>query len=147
MLKTTYKVNNTSTKLIEVLLKSIDKLGIKKTIKVLEVSHKNTDKNKQLQDLVILNTCNKFGITHKTLIYGRQNIPDRTNAIGVCAILLSRLCKLTQREIGYILNKESTNINKYIKRYEHLDSSFKNDKEILIKITEIESACNEFYNS
>ena len=55
--------------------------------------------------------------------------------------------ELTQREIGYILNKESTNINKYIKRYEHLDNSFKNDKEILIKITEIESACNEFYNS
>jgi len=138
-------VKNTSTKLIEVLFKTIDRVGIKKTIKVLEVSQKDINHNKHLQDLIILNTCNKFGITEKTLLFGRQNIANRTNAIGVCSVLLSRLCKLSQREISYILHKEPTNINKYIKKFEHLDAQFKNDKELIIIINDIEKECNEYF--
>tara|TARA_R110002110_G_scaffold100922_6_gene256800 strand:+ start:1726 stop:2157 length:432 start_codon:yes stop_codon:yes gene_type:complete len=138
-------VKNTSTKLIEVLLKTIDRVGIKKTIKVLEVSQQDKNQNKHLQELIIISTCNKFGITEKTLLFGRQNIANRTNAIGVVSVLLSRLCKLSQREVSYILHKEPTNINKYIKKFEHLDASFKNDKELIVMMNDIESECNEYF--
>ena len=138
-------MKNTSTKLIEVLLKTIDRVGIKKTIKVLEVSQQDINTNKHLHDLIIMNTCNKFGITEKTLLYGRQNIANRTNAIGICSVLLARICKLSQREISYILHKEPTNINKYIKKFEHLDLKFKTDKELIIKMNEIEQECNEYF--
>tara|TARA_Y100001937_G_C7109226_1_gene326694 strand:- start:432 stop:866 length:435 start_codon:yes stop_codon:yes gene_type:complete len=136
---------NVSATLIEVLLKSIDRVGIKKTIKVLELSQNSVNEVEIKKGLIILNTCNAFGISEKTLINGRKNIPNRTNAIGVCALLLLRLCKLTQREIAYILKKEPSNINKYIKRYDNLDKNFKNDLEILLKIQSIEKQTLEFY--
>ena len=138
-------MKNTSTTLIEVLLKTIDKVGLKKTIEVLEISHKNSDDKKLKQGIIILTTCNYFGISQKTLLTGRKNIVDRTNAIGVCAVLLQRLCKYSQREISYILRKEPTNINKYIKRFDNLDKNFKTDNELLFKIDNIEKECIKYY--
>jgi len=120
-------------------------MGIKRTIKVLEVSHKNVNDIDLLKGLILLNTCNTFGITEKTLLSGRKNVANRTNAIGVCAVLLLRLCKFTQREISEILKKEPTNINKYIKRYENLDKNFKADFEIMYKMKEIEKETIRFY--
>ena len=138
-------MKNTSTTLIEVLLKTIDKVGLKKTIEVLEISHKNSDDKKLKQGIIILTTCNYFGISQKTLLTGRKNIVDRTNAIGVCAVLLQRLCKYSQREISYILRKEPTNINKYIKRFDNLDQNFKTDNELLFKIDNIQKECIQYY--
>ena len=138
-------MKNTSTTLIEVLLKTIDKVGLKKTIEVLEISHKNSDDKKLKQGIIILTTCNYFGISQKTLLTGRKNIVDRTNAIGVCAVLLQRLCKYSQREISYILRKEPTNINKYIKRFDNLDKNFKTDNELLFKIDNIQKECIQYY--
>ena len=128
---------NSSTILIEVLLKTIDKMGIKKTIQVLEISHNYTDDNKKLIDLIILNTCNKFGISQKTLLLGRKNEQSRTNAIGICAVLLLRMCKLSQREISDLLRKDPTLINKYIRKYETLDAKFKDDLNVIEKMDEI----------
>ncbi len=138
-------MKNTSTTLIEVLLKTIDKVGIKKTIEVLEISHKNKDDKKLLQGLILLTTCSHFSISEKILLTGRKNIADRTNAIGVTAVLLKRMCKYSQREISYILRKEPTNINKYLKRFDNLDVNFKTDNDLLIKIKSIENECVRHY--
>jgi hypothetical protein len=138
-------VKNISTTLIEVLLRTIDKVGIKKTIKVLEISYQNTDDRKIFQGLILLTTCSVFGISEKTLLTGRKNIADRTNAIGVSAFLLKKMCKYSQREISYILRKEATNINKYIKRFENLDVNFKSDNDLLIKMRLIEEECMRHY--
>tara|TARA_Y100000389_G_scaffold65107_1_gene61146 strand:+ start:3225 stop:3668 length:444 start_codon:yes stop_codon:yes gene_type:complete len=135
-----------STTLIEVLLKSIDRVGIKKTIKVLEITQNSVNDIELIKGAIILNTCNAFAISEKTLINGRKNVANRTNAIGVCALLLVRMCKLTQREVAYILKKEPSNINKYLKKYDNLDKNFKNDLEILFKIQEIERETLEFYD-
>ena len=128
---------NSSTILIEVLLKTIDKMGIKKTIQVLEISHNYTDENKKLIDLIMLNTCNQFGISQNTLLLGRKNEQSRTNAIGVCAVLLLRMCKLSQREISDLLRKDPTLINKYIRKYETLDAKFKDDLDVIEKMDTI----------
>jgi hypothetical protein len=130
-------VKNTSTILIEVLLKTIDKMGIKKTIQVLEVSHSYSDDSKQLVQLIILNSCNHFGITDTNLKIGRDNNPNRTNAIGVCSVLLLRMVKLSQREISDLLHKDTTLINKYIRKFQNLDPNFKGDAEVLRKMEEI----------
>jgi len=128
---------NSSTQLIEVLLKSIDKMGIKKTIQILEVSQNFSDDNKSLIETIIVVTCNHFNISHSVLINGRKNIPNRTNAIGICAVLLLRICKLSQREISAILKKDASLINKYIKRFDNLDSNFKDDLELKNKMNSI----------
>ena len=74
-----------STTLIEVLLKSIDRVGIKKTIKVLEITQNSVNEIELIKGAIILNTCNSFAISEKTLINGRKNVANRTNAVGVCA--------------------------------------------------------------
>lgn len=135
---------NSSTILIEVLLKTIDKMGIKKTIQVLEISNNHTDDNQKKVDYILLMTCNHFGISQNILLNGRKNIPNRTNAILVSSILLFTMCKLSQREISNILRKDPSLINKYIKKYDTLDATkFKEDADILNKIDLIKSDINK----
>jgi hypothetical protein len=74
------KMHNTSTILIEVLLKTIDKMGIKKTIQVLQISQSLTDENKKVINLIIANTCKHFQISEDNLKHGRGKI-NRTNAL------------------------------------------------------------------
>jgi hypothetical protein len=54
---------NHSIVLIEVLLKTIDKMGIKKTIQVLEIGTKSTSEEQIIVEAIIANTTKEFNIT------------------------------------------------------------------------------------
>ena len=133
-----------SINLVETLLYSIEKLGIKKTIKVLQVYQEEDNEVERIKQAIINCTCVRFNISEKTLKKGRKNIPERTDAIGVSALLLNDMCKFSQKRIALILEKETTNINKYIKRYSKLDKNNKLDKKIIDKIEVIK---NDVLNS
>ena len=133
-----------SINLVETLLYSIERLGIKKTIKVLQVYQVEDDEVEQMKQAIINCTCVRFNISEKTLKKGRKNIPERTEAIGVTALLLKDMRKFSQKRIALILEKEKTNINKYIKKYSKLDNKNKLDKEIIDKIEVIK---NDVLNS
>jgi len=137
LLNFNYNLKNKSTLLIEVLLKTIDKMGISKTIQVLEVSHNYTDKEKLLIQTIVLNSCKYFDIDEKTLFNGRKNTANRINAIGVASVLLHRHCNISQREISNILKKDATLINRYIKKYQSLDPNFKLDLIVIEKMEQI----------
>ena len=128
-----------SAQLIEVLLKTIDKIGISKTIQVLEVSHNFNDSQARLIKTIVITTCKHFDIDEKILLNGRKNSANRTNAIGVSSVLLFRMCDITQREISDILKKDATLINRYIKKYQNLDPNFKLDAIVLAKMDEIKN--------
>lgn len=125
MLNFSNDLKGKSAYLIEVLLKTIDKLGISKTIEVLEISHNYSDSKARLIKLIIITTCKNFDIDEKTLLKGRKNTPSRTDAIGVSSVLLNQMCDITQREIADILKKDATLINRYIKKYQNLDVNWK----------------------
>lgn len=137
MLNFNNNLKNKSTLLIEVLLKTIDKMGITKTIQVLEVSQNYTDKEKLLIQTIVLNSCKYFDIDEKTLFNGRKNTANRINAIGVASVLLHRHCNISQREISNILKKDATLINRYIKKYQSLDPNFKLDAIVIEKMEQI----------
>jgi hypothetical protein len=134
-----YMSKKDSKLLIEVLLKTIDRVGIKKTIESLEITEVHITENQVLQEIIVKETCKEFGINKRTLVLGRKNNPSRTNAIGVCCVLVSRLCKISQSDIGKLLRKDVSNVNKYIKKCENLDTKFKEDKDILLKMQKIEN--------
>jgi len=140
------KLKKNTTNLIENLLKAIEKLGINRTTQVLSLATNLFQDKKEMIGLIILNTCNTFNITENTLLNGRKNIANRTNAIGITSVLLKKLCNLSQIEISHILKKEPSNINKYIKKYESLDTDFKNDKDLQDKLTLIEKETLKNYN-
>lgn len=112
-------------------------MGIKKTIQVLTISHNSFSSDERLTQLIILNTCNVFGISERVLLKGRKNTPNRTDAIGVASVLLLRMCKISQREIANLLQKDPSLINKYIKRCESLDAKFNQDKLLIDKMDSI----------
>ena len=124
--------------LIEVLLRTIDKVGIKHTIEALDDVEIHITENQVLQDIIIKEVCKEFEIDKRTLLIGRKNNPSRTNAIGVCCILMRKHCGLSQAEIGRKLRKDISSVNKYIKRIENLDSKFKADQEIMLKLNRAE---------
>lgn len=125
--------------LIEVLLKTIDKIGISKTIQVLEVSHNYNDSQARLIKTIVITTCKHFDIDEKILLNGRKNSANRTNAIGVSSVLLFRMCDITQREISDILKKDATLINRYIRKFQNLDPNFKLDAIVLSKMDDIKN--------
>jgi chromosomal replication initiation ATPase DnaA len=130
------KMHNTSTLLIEVLLKTIDKMGIKKTIQVLKISQSLSDENQKLINLIIVNTCKHFQITELNLKHGRGKI-NRTNAIIVASALLKRMANLNQVQIAEIFNKDKSSINKYLRKFDSLDPNFFIDAELLNKMDDI----------
>lgn len=130
-------MKNISIELIEVLLKTIDKMGLQKTIQVLQVSQNTFTQDEILINLILLNTCLEFNINENTLIRGRKNTAQRTNAIGIACVLLFRMAKLTQRQISDLLRKDPSLINKYIKKYENLDKNFAQDMELINKMDRI----------
>jgi len=140
------KLKKNTTNLIENLLKAIEKLGINRTTQVLSLATNLFQDKKEMIALIILNTCNAFNITENILLNGRKNIANRTNAIGVSSVLLKKLCNLSQTEISGILKKDPSNINKYLKKYESLDTNFKSDKELQAKLDLIEIETVETYN-
>jgi hypothetical protein len=98
------------------------------------MSNNYSDENKRLIDLIILNTCKYFDISESLLIKGTIRNPSRINALGVCSVLLMRMCKLSQREISEILHKDASLINKYVRKFQTLNANFKPDAELLEKI-------------
>jgi len=137
LLNYSFDLKGKSAYLIEVLLKTIDKIGISKTIEVLEVSHNYSDSKARLIKTIVITTCKHFDIDEKTLLNGRKNTPSRVNAIGVCSVLLVQMCEVTQREVADILKKDATLVNRYIKKYQNLDVNWKADAIILEKMSSI----------
>ena len=135
-MKNQSKMHNTSTLLIEVLLKTIDKMGIKKTIQVLQISQSLSDENKKIITLIIAKTCKHFQISEDNLKHGRGKI-NRTNAIIVASALLQAMGKLNQKQISDILNKDKSSINKYLRKFDSLDPNFFIDAELLTKFEAI----------
>jgi hypothetical protein len=133
-----------STALIEELLKTIDRVGIKNTIQRLRDTESPLNKSAVLQEFILSKTCSYFEIGKNTLLTGRKNVENRTNAIGVACVMLSNHCNMTQTDIAKILRKDNSNVNKYIKKYENLDATFKKDLEILLLMTNLTKEINEF---
>ena len=135
-----------STELIEELLKTIDRVGLKKTIQRLRDTTNQINEIEVLQEFIIEKTCNVFQISRQTLLTGRENTPNRTKAIGVCSVLLPNHCKIPQRKIASVMRKDTSNINKYIKKYENLDPNFKYDLEVIHIIDNLNKTIIEFNN-
>ena len=127
---------NNSTILIEILLKTIDKMGIKKTIQVLEIGSRQNSEEQILVEAIIANTTTEFNITEDILINGRQNF-RRVDAVGICAVVLKRMTNLNQRMIANRLHKDYTLLNKYIHKYENLDPNIKTEAELIAKMDAI----------
>ena len=135
-----------STTLVEELLKTIERVGIKKTIERLKDTTHHLNNMEVLQEFIISKSCQHFLISKNMFLTGRRNTHNRTNAIGVSCLLLSRHCKIPQTQIAKIIRKDNSNVNKYIKKFDNLDPKFKEDLKIIKIIEVIDNEITDFTN-
>ena len=135
-----------STTLVEELLKTIERVGIRKTIERLKETTHQLNSVQVLQEFIINKGCYNFAISKHLLLNGRKNLNNRTNALGVCCLLISRYCKIPQTEIAKIVRKDNSNVNKYIKKFGNLDPNFKEDLKIINIIEIMDAEITDFSN-
>ena len=134
-----------SQRLINELLNTIDKIGIRETIQALRKKQVDLNNNiPELQIHIIHSTCNKFGIQEKILLYGRDKSEARYNAIGVCAFLLSNHLGLTQTKISMLLKKDISTISRHLKRLQNLDMKYKNEKDLELVLKDLDKQIKEY---
>jgi hypothetical protein len=138
---------NNSTELIEELLRTIDRVGLRKTIQGLKDTTNPLNSMEVLQEYIILTICLEFKISKQFLLTGRKNAENRANAIGVACLMLRDHCKLTQTEIARTIRKDNSNVNKYLKKYENLDPNFKKDLDLINIISILNNKIITFNNN
>jgi DNA-binding transcriptional ArsR family regulator len=134
-----------SQRLINELLNTIDKIGIRETIQALRKKQVDLNNNiPELQIHIIHSTCNEFGIQEKILLYGRDKSEARYNAIGVCAFLLSNHLGLTQTKISMLLKKDISTISRHLKRLQNLDMKYKNERDLELILKDLDKQIKEY---
>ena len=136
-----------SQRLINELLHTIDKIGIRETIQALRRKQEDMDNNTpELQIHIIHTTCNEFGIQEEILLHGRDKSEARYNAIGVCAFLLHSHLGLTQTKISMLLKKDISTISRHLKRLQNLDRKYNNERKLEITMQELDKKIKEYKN-
>ena len=137
-----------SVELLEELLKSVEKIGLKRTLGVLKFSQIEILKHENsLSDFIIATICNEYTITKPQLVNGTSHFDSkRVEALTICSSLLYRHCNLTQSDIGFILKKDNSVISKYLKKLKTLNVNFINDKTLQQKLNKIDNHIQEFKN-
>jgi len=133
--------------LINELLHTIDKIGIKETIQALKRKQEDIQSSiPELQIHIIHQTCKQFNIQEETLLRGRDKSEERYNAIGVCAFLLHNHLGITQTKISMLLKKDISTISRHLKRLSCLDKKYKNERELEIIISDLDIKIKEYKN-
>ena len=131
--------------LIEELLKTIEKIGLDKTIDTLKITqNKIQDSQFLMQEYIIDICCTQKSITKKVLITSLDNNENRTNCIAIISYLLNKHNSQSQTQIGYLLKRDNSVISKYIKKINQLDNQFFFDIQLIKDIDEIEVKIKEF---
>ena len=131
--------------LIEELLKTIEKIGLDKTIDTLKITqNKIQDSQFLMQEYIIDICCTQKNITKKVLINSLDNNEKRTNCIAIISYLLNKHNSQSQTQIGYILKKDNSVISKYIKKINQLDNQFFYDIQMIKDIEQVEEKIKEF---
>ena len=131
--------------LIEELLKTIEKIGLDKTIHTLKITQdKIQDSQFVMQEYIIDICCTYNSVSKKTLINSLDNNINRTNTIAEISYLLNKHNNQTQTEIGYLLKKDNSVISKYIKKINLLIGKIYSDLPVLKAIEKIEQKINDF---
>ena len=133
--------------LINELLHTIDKIGIKEKIQALKRKQEDIQSSiPELQIHIINQTCKQFNIQEETLLRGRDKSEERYNAIGVCAFLLHNHLGITQTKISMLLKKDISTISRHLKRLSCLDKKYKNERELEIIISDLDIKIKEYKN-
>lgn len=129
------KTKSPESALLEVTLKSVDKLGIAKTVTVLE--NAITTQGSESNDVVIFIleiVCKEFKVAKDELLFGKSR-RKRSPAIASASFLLSQHSNLNQRAVAEVLHKKQGAISKHNTFIENLRETTPYEKELLQKIS------------
>ena len=104
--------------------KLVEKIGCKNTVKYLQDGKYELYYDKKIADYIVDLSCETFGITKDRLLHSRTT-GRRTDALAVCSFLFDNIVGYSQPEIANYFGKDTSSINKYIKKINELNPSHK----------------------
>jgi len=135
---------NKGTVLLSELLKTIESVGLDKTIESLKITqNKIIDKYEVLQEIIIKCSCEEFNLKSENFKNAKSNY-NNTNCMAIISYLLFRHNGYAQTKIANILKKDNSVVSKYIKKINELDDKHTQDQKLLFKLSNIENQVKEF---
>jgi hypothetical protein len=129
--------------MIKALQNSIDVIGVDATIQSL--NSVNPDKKTYIKNFIINEVCRKFDVS-KEITEKNIHTLKHYKSLAAISYLLYHFVYYTQAEVGYILGKSKSTVNRYITEIVNLDRGYKEDKQVLeivknleLKISKLES--------
>lgn len=129
-------------KVIRALEKSITNIGVDKTISNLSVP----DLSDSIADYIVSVVCKDFDVDLNVIKKSRKTSTKKT-AAHIISYLLYYQANLTQSEIGAILSRSKASVNRYINQLHYLDSKFKHQSELKVKLDYFEKLIKEHKNN
>ncbi len=127
---------NKSLRLLEETYQTTKAIGEKEVISVLRQARETRLNNDNpILDCIFEVIYKEFKVAKKSLKYGTERRGGaRINALRVCAMLIKQNIRNKQVDIALILNKEESDISRYLKEISMLDPKISVDRELLAKI-------------
>lgn len=137
---------NRSVKLIEEALKTVEEIGVSKTIEALREARVIQHGDRIKVEFIVKTCCNEFNIEHEELISGRSN-GTRVQALTVCAVLLQKYTEYDNVQIAGRLRKSNDLISKYSKSFYSLNKVDEHHAKTLLNHDKIASKVETFIKS
>ena len=138
---------NKAYKLFEQVLKSIETVGIDKTIETLKITEtKLLESNQIITEFIIKSVCECFGVPMKSIKSNRKGMSDvkTRNALKLCSHLIYTHTDYSQREIQYKIKLDHSQVSRYINEIPNLDINFEKDNYLKSKLDLIENEIVDF---
>lgn len=120
--------------LVEVLARTIEKIGVDKTIGILEKAQQEPVKfADKIVEKVVTSISDRLNISVEEIIYGVGRKNNRKIAIGFCTFYLMEVYNYDLKQIAEILNKDQTICFKYKKLITGLNPKHAADQEYIIE--------------
>ena len=127
--------------LIRVLNSSVHALGVWKVIHYLKWIINNCSEKKNIADIVIFAVCKKYKLNPSELIDSDRADGDKNDAICLIAYLLKKHALMSQNQIAEKLQRNKSQISKYMSRMANLDvDRIKDDQKLWSSCLEIDNA-------
>lgn len=120
-------------RMLEATLEAFDKLGVEKTISVLEnaINIQATSSSEDI-DFILNSVCKEFKVSRDEIIFGKSH--KRSPAIACASYLLLCHSSLNQNLIAGLLKKKQAAISKHNSFIKNLSEISPFEKEILKKV-------------
>lgn len=135
-------------KVFEVTLKSVETLGLERTISALETAiDTQNDNNEDLVNFIFKTTCKYYNITKDEIINGNTRNGKRYLATVMISHILCKYTRLSQAAVSRVLNKTQSLISQNLNYLKSWNEKIPVEKQYIQDVLLIEKKLQDYINN